>query len=123
MRWHEGHFWTLDVVLPVGTVKFKVIMAQDDGLVRWETGDDRVVDIPNNMPNNDAPVGSVDVTCNWNDVKNTKTTLRPNREYLRGRLREVEAKVMAIQEKKRKLDRKMKQLNTGLQVRCMRRIG
>lgn len=117
MHWHDGHFWTLDVELPVGTVNFKVIMAQENGYVRWEDGDNRAIDIPAVLPDSETPVGHMDVTCNWNDVSHSQTVARPDRAYLRGKLRAVEAKVMAIQERKKRLDNKMLQLNAGLQVR------
>jgi hypothetical protein len=35
MRWQEGHSWTLDLELPVGSVSFKVVMADAGGGARW----------------------------------------------------------------------------------------
>lgn len=56
------------------------------------------------------------VSCNFNDVNNSRVEVRPDREYLRRQLKAVEARVMAIQEKKRKLDSRMGALTEGLRV-------
>eukprot|EP00878_Enallax_costatus_P016089 GHUV01016870.1.p1 GENE.GHUV01016870.1~~GHUV01016870.1.p1 ORF type:complete len:249 (+),score=39.42 GHUV01016870.1:106-852(+) len=116
MEWHEGHSWTLDVQLPVGAVNFKVVMQEPHGGVRWEEGTDRSVMIPETTSVTGAPVGEVDVTCNFNDVHNSRVEVRPDRNYLKQQLKAVEARVMAIQEKKRKLDQRMSMLTEGLKV-------
>jgi hypothetical protein len=59
----------------------------------------------------------VGVTCNFNDVTNTRVEVRPDRNYLKQQLKAVEARVTAIQEKKRKLDARMSVLTEGLKVR------
>jgi hypothetical protein len=58
----------------------------------------------------------VGVTCNFNDVTNTRVEVRPDRNYLKQQLKAVEARVTAIQEKKRKLDARMSVLTEGLKV-------
>jgi hypothetical protein len=58
----------------------------------------------------------VGVTCNFNDVHNSRVEVRPDRAYLKQQLKAVEARVMAIQEKKRKLDQRMSVLTDGLKV-------
>jgi hypothetical protein len=58
----------------------------------------------------------VGVTCNFNDVTNTRVEVRPDRNYLKQQLKAVEARVSAIQEKKRKLDARMSVLTEGLKV-------
>jgi hypothetical protein len=57
------------------------------------------------------------VTCNFNDVHNSRVEVRPDRAYLKQQLKAVEARVVAIQEKKRKLDQRMSVLTDGLKVR------
>jgi hypothetical protein len=56
------------------------------------------------------------VTCNFNDVHNSRVEVRPDRAYLKQQLKAVEARVLAIQEKKRKLDQRMSVLTDGLKV-------
>lgn len=58
----------------------------------------------------------VGVTCSFNDVSNSRVEVRPDRDYLKQQLRAVEARVIAIQEKKRKLDQRMAVLTEGLKV-------
>jgi hypothetical protein len=58
----------------------------------------------------------VGVTCNFNDVHNSRVEVRPDRVYLKQQLKAVEARVVAIQEKKRKLDQRMSVLTVGLKV-------
>lgn len=118
MEWHEGHSWTLDVQLPVGAVNFKVVMQEQSGGVRWEQGSDRSLLIPETTSATGAPVGEVGVTCNFNDVNNSRVEVRPDRNYLKQQLKAVEARVMAIQEKKRKMDQRMAVLTEGLKVRA-----
>lgn len=72
--------------------------------------------IPETTSVTGAPVGEVDVTCNFNDVHNSRVEVRPDRNYLKQQLKAVEARVMAIQEKKRKLDQRMSMLSEGLKV-------
>lgn len=76
----------------------------------------RSVIIPETTSVTGAPVGEVDVTCNFNDVHNSRVEVRPDRNYLKQQLKAVEARVMAIQEKKRKLDQRMSSLTDGLKV-------
>eukprot|EP00775_Hariotina_reticulata_P004065 gene4065-4312_t len=114
MTWHDGHTWTLDVQLPVGAINFKVVMQEPHGGVRWEQGTDRSVLIPQTTTATGAPVGQVGVTCSFNDVSNSRVEVRPDRDYLKQQLRAVEARVIAIQEKKRKLDQRMAVLTEGL---------
>lgn len=59
----------------------------------------------------------VGVTCNFNDVHNSRVEVRPDRAYLKQQLKAVEARVVAIQSKKRKLDQRMSVLTDGLKVR------
>lgn len=61
----------------------------------------------------------VGVTCNFNDVRNSRVEVRPDRAYLQQQLKAVEARVVAIQEKKRKLDQRMSVLTSGLKVRVL----
>lgn len=63
-----------------------------------------------------AASAQVGVTCNFNDVHNSRVEVRPDRAYLKQQLKAVEARVLAIQEKKRKLDQRMSLLTTGLKV-------
>lgn len=56
------------------------------------------------------------MTCNFNDVHNSRVEVRPDRAYLKQQLKAVEARVVAIQEKKRKLDQRMSVLTDGLKV-------
>ncbi|WIA38322.1 hypothetical protein OEZ86_001659 [Tetradesmus obliquus] len=114
MEWNEGHTWTLNVQLPVGAVNFKVVMSEAHGGVRWEQGDNRSMLIPETTSVSGAPVGQVGVTCNFNDVSNTRVEVRPDRAFLKQQLKAVEARVSAIQEKKRKLDARMSVLTEGL---------
>lgn len=58
----------------------------------------------------------VGVTCNFNDVHNSRVEVQPDRAYLKQQLKAVEARVLAIQEKKRKLDQRMSVLTNGLKV-------
>lgn len=57
------------------------------------------------------------MTCSFNDVHNSRVEVRPDRAYLKQQLKAVEARVLAIQEKKRKLDQRMSVLTDGLKVR------
>lgn len=56
------------------------------------------------------------MACNFNDVHNSRVEVRPDRRFLQQQLKAVEARVMAIQEKKRKLDLRMAVLTEGLKV-------
>jgi hypothetical protein len=58
----------------------------------------------------------VGVTCSFNDVSNSRVEVRPDRDFLKQQLKAVEARVIAIQEKKRKLDQRMAVLTEGLKV-------
>jgi hypothetical protein len=49
-------------------------------------------------------------------VKNSRVEVRPDRRFLLQQLKAVEARVMAIQAKKRKLDSKMARLTDGIKV-------
>lgn len=69
-----------------------------------------------------AVLCQVGVTCNFNDVHNSRVEVRPDRAYLKQQLKAVEARVLAIQEKKRKLDQRMSVLTSGLKV-CADREG
>jgi len=56
----------------------------------------------------------VGVTCSFNDVSNSRVRAQArHRDYLKQQLRAVEARVIAIQEKKRKLDQRMAVLTRG----------
>lgn len=70
MKWHDGHSWTLDMELPVGTVSFKVVMQEESGNTRWEDGENRTIEVPATTqaaspmggPADTVPVASVGVS-------------------------------------------------------------
>ncbi|GBF99750.1 hypothetical protein Rsub_12525 [Raphidocelis subcapitata] len=107
MTWNEGHRWTLDTELPTtGPVNFKVVMAQDDGWVRWEEGEgDRSVDVAAvaaGAGGDGVPAEALGVACSWGDTAGTRVAATPDRSALRRRLRDVEARVAAVQQKRRR---------------------
>ncbi|GBF92650.1 hypothetical protein Rsub_05019 [Raphidocelis subcapitata] len=88
MAWHDGHSWSLDVSLPVGTVQFKVVLAHEGGgACRWEEGPDRHIDVPAIMqlPHGNGaaagvalPVGALAVACPWGDAGATAAAPSPD---------------------------------------------
>jgi hypothetical protein len=51
-----------------------------------------------------APTGSVGVACAWSDTSATGVVARPDREFLKGRLRALEARADALRQKRHRVD-------------------
>lgn len=46
MTWSEGDLWNLAVELPAGEIQFKTVLQRADGSVTWESGSNRIVNVP-----------------------------------------------------------------------------
>jgi len=117
MVWNEGHTWSLDMQLPVGSVSFKVVMEDQNsgGHVRWEDGGDRTIDLPAAISATTTtttaagvavPISAVGVACPWGATHATEVRAIPDKDALRVQLEAIEARVAALRQKRQRVGKR-----------------
>lgn len=67
MKWVNGSEWVYEIVSPVGTlIEFKCVLANDNGEMKWEEGENHILQVPHEAHNPpEGMVRKLQLKCNW----------------------------------------------------------